>query len=44
VRKIEGPAAEPLNLQSVAGEAMLKRLLPVLAGFLVLVWLLRRRK
>lgn len=44
VRKIEGPAAEPLNLQSVAGEAMLKRLLPVLAGFLVLLWLLRRRK
>lgn len=44
VRKIEGPAAEPLNLQSVAGEVMLKRLLPVLAGFLVLVWLLRRRK
>lgn len=44
VRKIQGPAAEPLNLQSVAGEAMLKRLLPVLAGFLVLVWLLRRRK
>ncbi|MGA0879465.1 MAG: SRPBCC family protein [Ilumatobacteraceae bacterium] len=44
VRKIEGPAAEPLDLQSVAGEAMLKRLLPVLAGFIVLLWLLRRRK
>lgn len=44
VRKIEGPAAEPLDLQSVAGEAMLKRILPIVAGFLVLLWLLRRRK
>lgn len=44
VRKIEGPAAEPLDLQSVAGEAMLKRILPIVAGILVLLWLLRRRK
>ncbi|MFM8857855.1 MAG: SRPBCC family protein [Actinomycetota bacterium] len=44
VRKIEGPAAEPLNLQEVAGTAMLKRLAPVLVGFIVLLWLLRRRR
>lgn len=44
IRKIEGPAAEPLNLQDVAGSAMLKRLAPVLAGFIVLLWLLRRRR
>ena len=44
IRKIEGPAAEPLNLQDVAGTAMLKRLAPVLVGFIVLMWLLRRRR
>ena len=44
VRKIEGPAAEPLNLQDVAGTAMLKRLAPVFVGFVVLLWLLRRRR
>jgi carbon monoxide dehydrogenase subunit G len=44
IRKIEGPAAEPLNLHDVAGTAMLKRLAPALVGFIVLVWLLRRRR
>lgn len=44
IRKIEGPAAEPLNLQDVAGTAMLKRIAPVVAGFFVLLWLLRRRR
>lgn len=44
VRKIEGPAAEPLNLQDVAGTALLKRLAPALVGFIVLMWLLRRRR
>ena len=29
VRKIEGPAAEPIELSSVAGGAILKRILPV---------------
>jgi len=40
IRKIEGPAAEPLNLQSVAGGAMMKRLLPiagVILGILLFV-------
>ena len=44
IRKIEGPAAEPLNLQEVAGMAMLKRIAPAVVGFLVLLWLLRRRR
>lgn len=48
VRKIEGPAAEPLNLGDVAGGAMMKRLLPVAAGvaafFLFLRRIFRRRK
>ncbi len=42
IRKIEGPAAEPLNLQSVAGGAMMKRLLPI-AGviFGILLFIVR---
>lgn len=48
IRKIEGPAAEPLNLQSVAGGAMLKRLLPIAGAILgVLLFIvrpLRRRR
>lgn len=48
IRKIEGPAAEPLNLQSVAGGAMMKRLLPVagaiLGIFLFIVRPFRRRR
>ncbi|MFM8848251.1 MAG: SRPBCC family protein [Actinomycetota bacterium] len=42
VRKIEGPAAEPLNLQDVAGGAMMKRILPVLAGLAALGVFLKR--
>lgn len=42
VRKIEGPAAAPIELSDVAGSAILKRLLPLLGG-LVLVWLVVRR-
>jgi len=44
VRKIEGPAAEPLHLPDVPRTAMLKRLAPVLVGFVILLWLLRRRR
>lgn len=43
IRKIEGPAAEPLNLQSVAGGAMMKRLLPI-AGVFVAVFLFIGRR
>lgn len=42
VRKIEGPAAEPLNLQDVAGGAMMKRILPILAGLAALGLFLKR--
>jgi carbon monoxide dehydrogenase subunit G len=42
VRKIEGPAAEPLNLQDVAGGAMMKRILPLLAGLAALGLFLKR--
>ncbi len=42
VRKIEGPAAEPIELSDVAGSALLKRLLPALGGVVVLLLVLRR--
>jgi carbon monoxide dehydrogenase subunit G len=44
VRKIEGPATEPVDLAGVAGPAVLKRLLPIVAGLLVLLFILRRRR
>jgi carbon monoxide dehydrogenase subunit G len=42
VRKINGPAAAPIELSDVAGSAILKRLLPLVGG-LVLVWFVVRR-
>jgi uncharacterized protein len=42
VRKIEGPAAEPIELSDLAGSAVVKRLLPVFGGLVVLLLLLRR--
>jgi carbon monoxide dehydrogenase subunit G len=42
VRKIEGPAAEPIELSGVAGSAILKRLLPAIGGLALLLVLLRR--
>jgi carbon monoxide dehydrogenase subunit G len=44
VRKINGPAAEPVDLAGVAGPAVIKRVLPVVLVLLVVVLLLRRRK
>ena len=44
VRKIEGPAAEPLNLQALAGGAMLKRLLPIAGAFLGIFMFFGRRR
>ena len=43
VRKIEGPAAEPVDLADMAGPAVLKRLLPVIVVIVLLGLLLRRR-
>ena len=44
VRKIDGPAAEPVDLADMAGPALLKRLGPAVAAILLLLLLLRRRK
>ena len=42
VRKINGPAAAPIELSDVAGSAILKRALPLVGG-LVLLWIIVRR-
>ena len=42
VRKINGPAAAPIELSDVAGSAILKRALPLVGG-LVLLWIFVRR-
>ncbi len=42
VRKIDGPAAAPIELSDVAGSAILKRLLPLVGG-LVVLWIVVRR-
>jgi carbon monoxide dehydrogenase subunit G len=42
VRKIEGPANEPIELSGVAGTAVLKRLLPAFGGLVILLLILRR--
>ena len=44
VRKINGPAAEPVDLAGVAGPAVIKRVLPLVLALLVVVLILRRRK
>ncbi|MDP9464513.1 MAG: SRPBCC family protein [Actinomycetota bacterium] len=42
VRKINGPAAAPIELSDVAGSAVLKRVLPLVGG-LALLWIVVRR-
>ena len=42
VRRIDGPAAAPLDLGDVAGNAVLKRALPVVAGVIIVLVVLRR--
>ena len=44
VRKIEGPAAEPVDLADMAGPALLKRIGPAIAAILLILLILRRRK
>jgi carbon monoxide dehydrogenase subunit G len=44
VRKINGPAAEPVDLAGMAGPAVLKRLIPAVAALLLVLLLFRRRK
>lgn len=43
IRKINGPAAEPIDAVSLGGSAMIKRLAPVLGGLIVVLLLLLRR-
>ncbi len=43
VRRIEGPAAEPVDLADMAGPAVAKRVVPVVIALLLLLLLLRRR-
>jgi hypothetical protein len=44
VRKVDGPAAEPIDMADMAGAAVLKRAAPALAIILLLFLLLRRRR
>ncbi len=44
VRKINGPAAEPVDLAGMAGPAVLKRVLPAVMALLLIVLVLRRRR
>lgn len=44
VRKIEGPAAEPVDLAGMAGPAVIKRIAPAVAALLLILLLLRRRR
>jgi uncharacterized protein len=44
VRKIEGPATEPVDMAVVVGPAILKRVVPILLALLVLVLVVRRRR
>jgi len=42
VRKINGPAAAPIELSDVAGSAILKRVLPVVCGLVLMLIIIRR--
>ncbi len=43
VRKINGPAADPIDLMDVSGSSILKRAAPAFAALLVILFFLRRR-
>ena len=44
VRKINGPAAEPIDMAGMAGPALLKRAAPVALVILLILFLLRRKR
>lgn len=44
VRKINGPAADPIDLMDVSGSSILKRAAPAIAALLLVLFLLRRRR
>ena len=43
VRKIDGPAAEPIDLMDVSGTSILKRAAPAIVALLIILFFLRRR-
>ncbi|MGA9278124.1 SRPBCC family protein [Ilumatobacter sp.] len=43
VRKINGPAADPIDLMDVSGSSILKRAAPAIVALLIVLFLLRRR-
>ena len=42
MRRIEGPAAEPIDVANLAGAAVAKRAIPALIAAIVLVLVIRR--
>jgi uncharacterized protein len=44
VRKIEGPATQPIDLMEVGGSSLIKRIAPVLIAIVVVLFLVRRRR
>jgi carbon monoxide dehydrogenase subunit G len=44
VRKIDGPATEPIDLMEVGGGSIIKRVAPAVIALIVLLLLLRRRR
>jgi carbon monoxide dehydrogenase subunit G len=44
VRKIDGPATEPIDLMEVGGSSIVKRIAPALIALVLVVLLLRRRR
>jgi len=43
IRKINGPAAEPIDLMDVSGSSILKRVAPAVVALLIILFFLRRR-
>jgi uncharacterized protein len=44
IRKIEGPATEPIDLMEVGGGSIAKRVAPAIIAIVVLLFLMRRRR
>ncbi len=44
VRKIEGPATEPIDLMEIGGSSLIKRLAPALLAVVLVLLLVRRRR
>ncbi len=44
VRRIEGPATEPIDLMEVGGSSIVKRVAPAIIALLVVLFILRRRR